>query len=824
MLLLATLLTGGLAVTLLLPMLKQHYLDSGRNSTLEASDQLALIQQSGRFAEFYPPQMQTVSYEQPHDRQPDAVYPDRDAIPPFPSAGPDRIRWESDSSSARSDQFQSRVIEQPDSDPPRTSQTTVQFFSAGSTSGKSRENAPTEEASTEIATSRSERGRSQRQSDRNPFAIESQPAAELKERASNAETESDYSEFDVITATEMPEPLSAEAPFTAQAEVVMDGPNAPADNQPNAELQEARSSKTDAAILPDLRIAEASSVAPEIQQPDIPGIPAATRTKETSPTRQDLRVVNKHEGPEFIQRNSRLPALATPVAPAAPQPATIVPESLPTGSVYAPITVTIDGSILAQQFRQFEDRLDRVLESSEASRKKNTDRQVRRKAEKHAQRNVPQSPAGPDITALENEIRELTQSVRTLQEQTDARLRQITSQADRASVAGQILESYRLALERSQYETRLAEALRKTTDDTSGFVRLRNEQPQTFASQDEEPTRNDPVREDTAAIPKKTVNKRSSVVAPENPVHPDAKEEPIDVAVPLPLDSGVSTGVRKPDAAEIPSADPERNPTQRSAIRPVDPFPPEVVPAPPLAEPTPPRAEPTRHENPKPQKKDQTASEANNATTPLILSEDNPPKRIRTNTASKASSDDVLIIEIEDQNPVQSPPETNGSGKAGRNTPQASHEKPDQASRWESVESTSVAHAASREKPRELVEPVAFEHVYRFKLDSTESTRKVVPQGKVCPVCGKVHPPNQHHTHAPRTTPGPYREPVFRVAKTAARGSNRHVKRTATAEASPQSARNSRPPANGNRSASSTNGFIHRLSSAVRNWDNPLIE
>ena len=127
--------------------------------------------------------------------------------------------------------------------------------------------------------------------------------------------------------------------------------------------------------------------------------------------------------------------------------------------------------------------------------------------------------------------------------------------------------------------------------------------------------------------------------------------------------------------------------------------------------------------------------------------------------------------------------------------------------------------------------PVAFQHVHRFPAGEIIESPAAAHQKRssfapgttnVCPVCGKVHPPEiSHHpvkqvSHSIRSQPGghaemnipsgPYRSP--RVLE-GARGRNRHIHRKI---------RQNHPETDVRPS------MLHRLGATLQNWSNPIVD
>lgn len=505
------------------------------------------------------------------------------------------------------------------------------------------------------------------------------------------------------------------------------------------------------------------------------------------------------------------------------------PESLPPGSVYAPVTVNIDSSALTTQLRQVEERMQQALAAEVARREaleRNQMRSARRQRKAESQKTQqPADNAQSEIAALEREIHQLNATIKELQTQTDVRLQQLTRQADRASVAGQVIESYRVALERLQeqhptgtprndFKSSVVASAAATELSPSGGLKELTE------------------TQETATVAR---NNRSAAAEKTNDTLAEIKGGDPQSDVPVPFGRNQSTPALQAgsDSVKAPGDIGTAEPDEPE----VSPF---AIPAAPAL-----LKEDSAQEN-------DTESSTGISKEPSAV----PPIPVVRHDGGQSAnraldiSPGARINKERDQLiefvvPARSQAEMQESAKP--QTALQSFKLPDQHSnvghqkplvRSVSSEMKNVSPTPDDQKfpaaPSE--KRVGFENVYRFSTEAMvlpPAEEKLLPtsrkptstkkDGQVCPVCGKVHEPNAAHARTQQVSATKRQsvdtqdsESKTRIS-TAARGTNRHVNRSRNAGQIDEPVSQPRQP-----DAPEEPSFMHRFSSTVKQLSEPL--
>ena len=166
----------------------------------------------------------------------------------------------------------------------------------------------------------------------------------------------------------------------------------------------------------------------------------------------------------------------TPVATEGNESPRFAHGQVPTGSVYAPVTVNLDTSMFSEQIRSLERRLDEATQNQRpatpqpvapqpvihqpiihpiiqqpiaqpAPERPRRERVVRSDGRRREDRDE-------DLSRIGDGLKELVSSFRDLQQQTNESLREVSRQAERQEAASQVIEAYRLALLRDAREAK----------------------------------------------------------------------------------------------------------------------------------------------------------------------------------------------------------------------------------------------------------------------------------------------------------------------------------------------------------------------------------
>lgn len=398
------------------------------------------------------------------------------------------------------------------------------------------------------------------------------------------------------------------------------------------------------------------------------------------------------------QRTFQPSAAAPPViteprraAPTTPSPP--VARSLPPGSVYAPVTVTVDAGSLSDQMVRLEERMAALL-TQRSGRAASSERQLgptQADREREAQQLRIQQEAAQTIRAMEQEMKQLMAEFRELKSQTDQRLQELSSAADRANVAQQLMESYKRALEQEQ-RLRVARSAwsRETTASTPQIA----PPPQTA--------------ELTAPAAPRTatsIHTPAPDAGPSEPAFSDPDSHPAappQTAITLPLPAAAAASNR---ATASTSA---ANHAASIAV----PFPP-------------------------------ASTEVR-----LPASESQKPKQPVPDTPQLQP-----VTEQQETPADNSASEFKPFSATGVALPVAPNSVPSS----ESTGSESSAAVAVRPAPpagdTAPAAKVGFEHVYRFKMEDAEVAPAAVdePNKRVCPDCGRVHGSEVRHVAATAT-------------------------------------------------------------------------
>ncbi|GAB5441490.1 MAG: hypothetical protein Fues2KO_18390 [Fuerstiella sp.] len=397
------------------------------------------------------------------------------------------------------------------------------------------------------------------------------------------------------------------------------------------------------------------------------------------------------------------------------------PRHLPPGSVYAPVTVNVDAGQMTDQFLRMEARIAELLAaqtgqqqpSKETVRRRNS-RAERQQVNRHVQ---VQQEAAESIRAMEREMKQLMAEFRTLKSETDARLQELSSAADRANVAQQLMESYKRALEQEQ---RLRVARSAWTQESRT--------PQQSAA----PTTKTLPEPAAAKVPVQLPPPRAN----SSPA-PTAGSQMVEVAVPA----------RSISQTTVPDAHSDSIPLRpmNSNTDTIDiPFPP----AEPVVEPPVPAL---------PQfQGDSKATDSSNH-------DERPSTQFSTFPVDGVATDRPVELPIADANSEEASFQTESrsptqvlpapkTAKAKSNVQAVSSTKPAASSQQRSSEQTTSKSsvAANPVPPATMVDgpsKVGFEHVYRFKMEGAEvaPAKEIAGTGKVCPDCGRVHGANVRH-------------------------------------------------------------------------------
>lgn len=432
------------------------------------------------------------------------------------------------------------------------------------------------------------------------------------------------------------------------------------------------------------------------------------------------------------------------------------PSQIPSGTVYAPVTVNVDSSAITQQMREFSARFEKLeqqkAQQEAAIEKAERDKLIARRRQRNRQQQVQTAQSTqknnvPDekLVRIEAGLRQLAESFNTLQNKTQVGLEELARRAERAEAASQMLESYEQMLDdridqltkiSTPPVTRIAEAPTNTYSEGVPFPsQPQLAEPRTFTHQP------DP---DFAPAPE-----QNSTEIETNDFLPAIESEPqAEVEDPFPpattpngfsvTETELLPSVSSDNVLPIESAESVEILTPREIATPLELHVPE-----------------------------QAVSDVDNA------------EQLRS--VDEMSETNLLVVPPAHLSEVAATPVTQPSGVTPPPVPAIAAPVPDL--------------------------PVGFEQVYRFKLSNVEPGPAVVPgDGPVCQHCGRVHANGEKHNHAfasgekpeakliqasatsgtaevQAATPTPQssvveqKTPSKRISnRTAGRGTNRHVR------------------------------------------------
>lgn len=487
------------------------------------------------------------------------------------------------------------------------------------------------------------------------------------------------------------------------------------DNSSAADSQQLR---VPISVEAEQAIANTEEVAPApfpvLEQPQTP-----TAVDATTVAKSRSQVAEPAVQPPVAASQQGYPAAA--VSQNAVDGAHMQPRHLPPGSVYAPVTVNVDAGQMTDQFLRMEARIAELLAaqtgqqqpSKETVRRRNS-RAERQQVNRHVQ---VQQEAAESIRAMEREMKQLMAEFKTLKSETDARLQELSSAADRANVAQQLMESYKRALEQEQ---RLRVARSAWTQESNA--------PQQSAAPATKTLPEPSAARVQVQLPPPRANSTPA---------PTADSQMVEVAVPARSISQTTVPDAHSDSIPLRTMDSDAD---TIAI----PFPP----AEPVVEPPVPALPEF--------KGDSKATDSSNH-------DEGPSTQFSTFPVDGVSSDrpvelpiadagsDEVSFQTESRSPTQVLPAPK-KAKLKSNFQAVSSTKPAASSQQRSSEQTTSKStvAANPVPPATMVDgpsKVGFEHVYRFKMEGAEvaPARKVAGAGKVCPDCGRVHGPNVRH-------------------------------------------------------------------------------
>ncbi|MEQ9409696.1 MAG: hypothetical protein RIK87_18315 [Fuerstiella sp.] len=777
LLLTGTLIIGGLAAAFLYPLLRECQVPATRSvATSTEQETLAVIAESQKYAEFYPTQTRRVSYQ--------TVQRER---PPLRVASPGR----------RAAGRASAAVQWPE--PPRSDSASGFAESSSAAVGSGSGLALASASTTDPFQTASRIPVTETMPSRSPM-----PSPTVAKLTPTPEPAPEPT----------PEPARTPAPNLAvawESDFQQDIPQHHSAAS-HSEPQWSGSPGFDAPLFDEPRLDE-----PRFEQPRPVRQVSEFRTTqvamETSSTGSSAAREQNHSSSQSV-------GMAVPRDPAAP--AGSGTPVLPSGSVYAPITVNIDGSLLAQQMSRIEDRIEglRAVQNQPAVSATYTEsqRQPRRVRRPSRPNKGGDGVDREAIADLEAELREVVGSVRLLTQKTDLRLEQIAEQSNRARVAQQVIEAYQKALD--QAERRVVQAppanppvrVAVTETDFDDVSPQAGRQPNAPAATSEAWPPVDPRPQETAAAEERPSRKQFSAEDPSADVAPFPRRQASVQHTPVTRSESVAPA---PELEEFSV----RVESPKISVRPSMP-----VPAAPVLR-SEEREEP-RQDFSSPddsssefrvfQLDDPEPADAKKAAVPKPMSADpavGPNARINTDRSGSASSFTRPMGKL---NPVPVPPES-----VATQTP---------------TPTPTPTRAAA----------VGFEHVYRFEVETVEKDASPeAASGPVCPHCGKVHSkavrpcsdttisqsrpaPSRSayssHSPSPSTTMPRQAEESRRSgpARTGARGTNRHVNRTADGVSSPGILPRLMAPSM--TTEHDEPSVLHRISSTVRNWGRDMME
>lgn len=474
---------------------------------------------------------------------------------------------------------------------------------------------------------------------------------------------------------------------------------------------------------------------------------------------------------------------------------TYSPAQIPSGIVYAPVTVNVDNSSFADQLREISTRFDKLEISKQQFAK--VEEELTKKKTSARKRQRHRQPAEPvrniqeeKIVRIEASVQKLTDSMEALHAQTQSEIDRLARQTDRAAVASELMHSYermmdqkieRLATAAAQAIplTRIAQAPSDTRSDAVPFPVVPEQQE----------IRNFGTAEELNAVPEVFEEPPTIVFPPaliDIPANQKQTLSPTQAPPATVIETSDVLQYEEPKALEFPSASNVQTPDGK------------------LWEP---QSSPSTVELSIPRLLDLTTD------APEIIHVPEPMRQDEPERSPRVSRPVAKLV------PVPSP-------------------------RLQDVMPPSTPTAVVQPVP---ALPVGYEHVYRFKLAEVESGAVVVPgDGPVCPHCGRIHTPGELATHScghskstatalvqtsASTTPRPAPRPPKVVAppeqkkrvinRTGGRGSNRHVQ-LANQNANDRPTWDVEIPSFQQRKPASTtarkSGFLQRVSSTLHRF------
>lgn len=510
------------------------------------------------------------------------------------------------------------------------------------------------------------------------------------------------------------------------------------------------------------------------------------------PRRTQYQPATQTQHRQFAERPSESVAPRVPVTRFAPQQAATAgvspvphlvvagqvysPQQLPPGTVYAPVTVNVDSSSLAEQMQQMSVRFEELVEQKNqavtAAVEQAEKKQLARK-QRQQKRPTVDPQAQQQIVRIEAGLLQLAESVNALQSRTQTDMQELALQKSRAEAASQLLENYERTLsarlqsiEASHAElkspTRVAMVPDETYSDGVPFPVEAATEFSVVESPESAPEVFFDVLPDTE--PEVTLDE----------IVPPAPPEPAPALEPLPALELFEPPLPEPEVSAAPALLIETLSSEASFEEPVQ-------------------------------------LDGGDAQALVIVESDEPQT--------------LLTIPAQSLSPIPPPPTTT----------------------LQDIMPPETAPPVVQEIP--ALPTVGYENVYRFKLADVEAEEgpTVVPgDGPVCPQCGLLHGPGEAHSHqhlevppalpakirtvsntaAGSLTPQPVSrtmvapttpEPKKTIHRTAARGSNRHV-RNARLGDSPKPVWDVQLPSISKKPAADTDrpSFMHRVGSTLK--------
>ncbi len=475
--------------------------------------------------------------------------------------------------------------------------------------------------------------------------------------------------------------------------------------------------------------------------------------------------------------------------------------------------------MFAQQMQAIQSRFEHLLQQQQmakdsvaANEARRQNRRLRNEHNKSVETNEKLAQSNESIAQLEAEVSQLVVAFRELKTQTDIQLQALAHQADRTRVAEESIAAYRAALDAA--ERRLAESAairvaRQPSHVAADYPRM-SESSAGRVYLDESPAT------DFAA---------PAAPVPKVPVPPTPFEFPVQRPAPSP--KAVQPASPKPNAEGTRFFQPEPEPVPQGK-----PFPDDR-----------PSAELSTQQEFVPQDQNRyrlEITESDAESLPTLPSLEETGNDLSAEVRNDVSSMRSAFLSDQDQMTVPVPPIMDELDSADESF--AELVSPLQALELvPSIEQPKELHSVPEDFEREIPRmdrgaPVAFEHVYRFKLTDVQDGKAVVPaDGAVCVHCGRVHNGNGKQgtcdtpqaitttAYVPQSTPradgdqkaGSSNRPDYRNA---ARGTNRHVNRT----------QQPKPPAQPKRTTQNKQddqpSLLHRMSSSLFNWSRSSVE